>query len=298
MQRGMFARSDTLLLVQSNHVEINRAKEALREGLADAYAGRLFLTNSRWAGWGVLGWLALTAAVIASIFAVEGADLGGPAAFGLVFAAPAVAVASGLFEAAWRGRYSIVAIAVAGLFAAAFGGAGIVVLLTARPDFVAALPSLAPLFVVPLVVLAFSWLEARTRQGRGVMDRIEGFRMYLDTAEEERLEFLNPPKKTPELFERFLPYAVALDCENTWAARFAGILASAGTAAAVGAWYAGERDILSDPIGFTEHVGSSLSQQVASASSAPGSDSGSSGGGSSGGGSSGGGGGGGGGSGW
>ena len=30
-------------------------------------------------------------------------------------------------------------------------------------------------------------------------------------AEEDRLEYLNPPKKTPELFEKFLPYAIALD---------------------------------------------------------------------------------------
>jgi uncharacterized membrane protein YgcG len=189
-------------------------------------------------------------------------------------------------------------LAIAGLFVVAFGGAGILVLTATRPDVISALPSLVPVVLAPMVVFGFFWLEARTRKGRDVTDRIEGFRMYLDTAEEERLEFLNPPKKTPELFERFLPYAVALDCENTWAARFAGILATAGTAAAVGAWYAGDRDILSDPIGFSKHVGSSLSEHVSSASTPPGSDSGSSGGGSSGGGSSGGGGGGGGGSGW
>ena len=50
---------------------------------------------------------------------------------------------------------------------------------------------------------------------------------------------MNPPDKTPELFERFLPYAVALDVENGWAKRFAGVLAAAGTAAAVSAWYSG-----------------------------------------------------------
>ena len=104
------------------------------------------------------------------------------------------------------------------------------------------------------------------------------------------------------MFERFLPYAVALDVENTWAKRFAGVLAAAaaGAAAAHAAstWYSGNRDIASDPVSFTDRIGSELSDTIASASTAPGSSDSSCGGGSSGGGSSGGGGGGGGGSGW
>jgi hypothetical protein len=121
-------------------------------------------------------------------------------------------------------------------------------------------------------------------------------------AEEERLEYLNPPEKTPETFERFLPYAVALDLENTWANRFAGVLAAAAAGAAAGhaasSWYYGDHDPARDPVSFTESIGSQLSDTIASASTAPGSSDSSSGGGSSGGGDSGGGGGGGGGSGW
>jgi hypothetical protein len=89
--------------------------------------------------------------------------------------------------------------------------------------------------------------------------------------------------------------------ENTWAKRFAGVLAAAGAGAAVGAWYAGNQNWSNDPVAFADHLGSDLAQTVASASTPPGSSDGGSGGGSggsSGGGSSGGGGGGGGGSGW
>jgi uncharacterized membrane protein len=137
------------------------------------------------------------------------------------------------------------------------------------------------------------------------MDQIEGFREYLGVAEEDRLNALNPPDKTPELFERFLPYAIALDVENAWAQRFAAVLAAAstaaaGTAVATSTWYAGSGNWSSDPVGFANHLGSDLSQTISSASTAPGSsDSGDGGGsGSGGGGSSGGGGGGGGGGGW
>ena len=140
------------------------------------------------------------------------------------------------------------------------------------------------------------------------MDQIDGFREYLSVAEEERLEYLNPPEKTPKLFERFLPYAVALDVENTWATRFAGVLAAAAAAGTVGAaaiasnWYSGSGDMTRDPVSFADRIGSDLSSTIASAATPPGSSSGSDSGGSSsgsgGGGSSGGGGGGGGGSGW
>ena len=110
----------------------------------------------------------------------------------------------------------------------------------------------------------------------------------------ERLKVLHPPEKTPELFERYLPYALALDCENEWNAKFATVLAAAAMAgAAAPAWYSGRNWDSRNMGSFTDSLGSSLASSVRSASTAPGSSSGSFGGGSSGGG-----GGGGGGSGW
>jgi uncharacterized membrane protein len=145
---------------------------------------------------------------------------------------------------------------------------------------------LVPLLALPVVLTAFSWMAAPTREGRAVLDRIAGFRHYLSVAEEDRLEALHPPEKTPELFERFLPYAIALDVENDWAERFASVLAAAaasGQTQTMG-WYSGHSDPWNDPGDFADNVGSSLASTISSASTAPGSSSGSSGGGSSGGG--------------
>jgi uncharacterized membrane protein len=172
---------------------------------------------------------------------------------------------------------------------------GLLIMLADARGWVDLVPAVAPFVLASIVGLAFRWLQAPTVAGRKIMDQIEGFRMYLGVAEEDRLEALNPPDKTPELFERFLPYAVALDVENTWAKRFAGVLAAAGATAAA-TWYAGNDNRTNDPVALADHLVSDFSQTIASASTAPGS--GGNGGGSSGGGSSGGGGGGGGGSGW
>ena len=150
-------------------------------------------------------------------------------------------------------------------------------------------------------VLFYYLMKAPTPLGRKAMDRIEGFRMYLRTAEKDRLNLLNPPERTPELFERFLPYALALNVENQWAEQFADVFARAGSAAGTtvyrSTWYSGRDLDFSRGGGFASAFAGSLSSAISSSSTAPGSSSGFSGGGG-GGGSSGGGGGGGGGGGW
>lgn len=151
----------------------------------------------------------------------------------------------------------------------------------------------AALFVVNGIFL--SLLRCVTIPGRRFLDKVEGLRMYLSVAEQDRLNTLNPPERTPELFEQFLPYALALDVEQQWAEKFTDVLAKAGEGGAAysPAWYSGSSswsDVGSG--GFVSSVGDSLSGAISSSSTAPGSSSGGGGGGSSGGGGGGGGGGG------
>lgn len=67
-------------------------------------------------------------------------------------------------------------------------------------------------------------LPARTERGARLAEGIEGLAMYLGTAERHRLALLNPPEETPELFEKLLPYALALGTAETWANSFSDIL--------------------------------------------------------------------------
>ncbi len=137
-------------------------------------------------------------------------------------------------------------------------------------------------------------LKAPTRAGRDLLDRTDGFRMFLSVAEKDRLKFANPPERTPELFERYLPYALALDVEQPWAEQFSAVLARAGEAGGAyrPGWYSGPSWSGFGGSAFVSSLGGTLSSAIASSSTAPGSSSGSGGGGSSGGGGGGGGGGG------
>jgi len=161
--------------------------------------------------------------------------------------------------------------------------------------------SAALLFLLVLVTnLVFKDLmKAPTLHGRRVMDKIEGFRTYLAAAEGDRMDRLNPPERTPELFEKYLPYALALDVENAWSEKFGDVLARvsrAGEASDGGAyrpvWYSGGRWDSFSTQGMASSLGAAFAGAISSSSTAPGSSSGSGGGGSSGGGGGGGGGGG------
>lgn len=137
-------------------------------------------------------------------------------------------------------------------------------------------------------------MRAPTPAGRLVMDEIEGFKMYLGTAERDRLDGMRSPQMTPEVFESFLPYAYALGVENSWCDRFAREMPREvrDQAGYHPAWYHGRMH----GMGALHHLGhgfsSSFSTAIASASTPPGSSSGGGGGGFSGGGGGGGGGGG------
>lgn len=136
-------------------------------------------------------------------------------------------------------------------------------------------------------------LKAYSPEGRKLENQIEGFRMFLSTADEKRFDLLNPSEKSLELYEKYLPFAIALGCEIEWGEKFEAIINSAyldGTATSSFA-----QSFTRDNENFSSSFASSFSGAISSASTPPSS---SSDGGSSGGGSSGGGGGGGGGGGW
>ncbi len=134
-------------------------------------------------------------------------------------------------------------------------------------------------------------LKAPTVAGQAVMDQVRGFRMYLDVAEGEALKRIAGPPLTPQLFESYLPAALALGVEQRWAERFARMF-DIDQPNYRPAWYHGGSWSSASIAGFSSGLGSSLSSAISSSAKAPGSSSGGRGGGSSGGGGGGGGGGG------
>nr|WP_068890046.1 DUF2207 domain-containing protein [Pedobacter panaciterrae] len=182
------------------------------------------------------------------------------------------------------------------IWGAGFGGVPLYMLLSNLGK----LPIISLIFIITSTIMYALYvylIRAPTAAGTDVISKIKGFKIYLETAEEHRLNMLNPPEHTPELFEKFLPYALALDVENAWGAKFEELLNQADYSPD---WYEGDRFYYPHIAkGFIVPFSSAISDSkpdTGSSSGSSGSSSWSSG--SSGGGSSGGGGGGGGGGGW
>jgi len=281
---------ESIMMIQKNYAEFGAAKKGLTAVLKDQYEGKLFKRNYGWAASGLLFFFAAMWVTAAAI----------------VVAADAASV--------WQIAVTLGAIAVAAMLSFVIHGSSTVgkclLSLIAFSAFVVAsavgfpvfaeavnsgagLPLLIPALAFPLVITCFWWISAPTKEGRTVLDHIAGFKQYLSITERERLDRMTAPKDTPEIFEKYLPYAIALGVENHWADRFQSVLAAAAAQGQQGfLWYSGHSDPWNNPGRFAESVGSSLSSTISSASAAPGSSSGSGGGGSSGGGGGGGGGGG------
>ncbi len=274
-------------LKNANHRVLNLARQAIRDKLGRELSSTYFVTNSGWLAPG----LCITLATVAG--------MAWAASFPPALLFICVWLAGWTFGcfmlvrqivAAWRargirGKASALVLCV---FTMPFlaGELGGLWFLASQTGLVAAVVFGC---MIAMNGLFYELLKAPTRIGRLTLDEVEGFKLYLSVAEEDRLNFIHPPDETPELFEKFLPYAMALGVENQWGERFAKLLEGSGYEPG---WYAGGYWDRMHPGAFASGLGSGMQSAVSSASTAPGSSSGMGGGGSSGGGGGGGGGGG------
>lgn len=117
-----------------------------------------------------------------------------------------------------------------------------------------------------------------SEEGLRIKEDIEGFKMFINTAKDDDFE-----EKTPEMFDKYFPYAYVLGLENKWANKFENVLKSASYAPSWCSPYMYHNGVF-DATSFTTSFSSSFSSGMSSAATAPSSSGGSGGGGFSGGG--------------
>jgi hypothetical protein len=298
MAEALFPRKGSIELKQANHTAISRALEDMKKDLKTRFYKTHFFTNTVYFVPGLLLSIVLLAASTLSFGSPEAGFLTlwlSIWTIGVVFL---LVLVFNAWKNVWQGRGKASS-GIGALFITFFSipfFAGEIFAFyglwsNTSPVLIACLAAMVVMHIV-----FHRLLKAPTVLGRKALDKIEGFKMYLGTAEKERLNMTVPVDRTPETFERFLPYALALGVEQQWAEKFSDVLSSAGRAPSSSSyrpsWYEGGSVSSFNPASFVGSFGSSLSSAVSSSSTAPGSSSGSGGGGSSGGGGGGGGGGG------
>ncbi len=301
---ALFDGRKEIWLHQENHEVIQAALLAAKKWLKNAEYKVYFVTNSRY----LLPPVILSVAIVLVDLLAQGGPhlfIGGFACFWLTLWSFGVA---GLLKAvvgSWRtvlaggpGSAGKTFSAIGStLFCIPFVGGeclGFFFLLKSSS------PSLVVFVIISVLLhVVFLYLmKAPTIAGRRLLDQVEGFKMFLGKVDGDRLNRAMPPEQTPAVFEKFLPYALALDVEQDWAEKFSGVLATAGTmpgnsgAAYTPSFYSGASFGAFTAASFASSFSSSFTSAISSSATAPGS------GGGGGSGGSGGGGGGGGGGGW
>jgi uncharacterized membrane protein YgcG len=145
---------------------------------------------------------------------------------------------------------------VLGVMIAAFGG-GVAdrFLLTPVPFLVAGA-------LVALILLGFGRImPARTESGARLLEQVLGFEEFLRRVESEHFKRVILDK--PELFDRYLPFAMAFGVEKKWAKAFEGIYTEPPR------WYVGSGGPGFSPSRFTSSLATMSSKASSTLSSSP-----------------------------
>lgn len=128
-------------------------------------------------------------------------------------AAEADLVKQGFFEYKWRLPGKI-AVYLAGFLLVAIGFMFLI-----GADLVVPIVISVVVFIISTIALALVY-RRRTKKGHQALDHLKGFKEFLSVTDKDRFKFHNAPKKSPEQFMAYLPYAIAFGVEKEWAEAF------------------------------------------------------------------------------
>jgi uncharacterized membrane protein len=111
-------------------------------------------------------------------------------------------------------------------------------------------------------MVCFGWfMPSRTVRGTRELEKVLGFQEFLSRVEADRMD---RTIRTPEMFEKFLPYAMALGVADNWAKAFEGIYSESPR------WYTGPGHVHGfHPSAFTSSLGQMSTHAATVMASAP-----------------------------
>ncbi len=212
-----FATERSVTVDKIHGADLNKKRGTFVETV-EAQNRKLYFNNNT--GYVVLGVLLS----VGSLVGLVAFDMLNPlvlifAAIGGIF----IGILAGLLKSFWQSP--IIGKIIFGVWAVLFGGNLLGSGINFASDVKFDTPLFAAISIVVVNVVFAILMRAPTVQGRKLMDQLDGFKMYMDTAEKNRLNITGEPPMTVERFEGILPYAIALGVEKPWSDHFEGELA-------------------------------------------------------------------------
>lgn len=220
----LLGKRDEITLNKSNGPVLKSALTKLRLAISREYEGRYYNSN--------LGWLLLGGIIAIPAFII-GLILQDPPEDGLMYLLPVffMSLFGGILWVAGRSVFMQPGIGnriMGGLLALVGSGLLLIaVLVVLVPGDFPVYQFAGALLIIGMVtfILMVGLIGAPTEIGAKVLNDIKGFKLYLETAETNRLNMRDAPEMSEELFERFLPYAAGLGVEKPWSEAWAAQLA-------------------------------------------------------------------------
>jgi uncharacterized membrane protein YgcG len=264
----LFSKSDVIEINQANQRTFQSAKKALETKLKKDFERTHFNLNGKYLIPGTL----LSLLTVAGIFLLSEPDES-MMFFGVwisIWTLGCTTLAINVFGA-WknvvRDRAGIGNAVFMSLFSIPFFLAEIYVFTMIGLE-IGFLSVLLILVILVMNILFYQWMKAPTLYGREMMDKIEGFKMYLSVAEGSRIQMMSAPEKNIGLYEKYLPYAIALDVENAWTRQFNNVIERISSESGYQPrWYQSNRPFnVKNTSRMTGSLGSALSSAVSSSS--------------------------------
>jgi len=274
---GLFVTEETVPLVPANNAVVGGVVEKLHHRLRIGLKKVDFSITGRYL---IPGLLISLATVVRCGYAIQGAEktLVVWLAVGLMPGSLACLSTAWLAVSSWRYALSDPLCApaarkqsfVMGLICLPF----LIGMLAGLGGLVWAASSGVAVFLIVLVAINYVFhlvLKGPNRAGRALTDQIDAFRMFLTSTASVPHDPRAASVLPPALFEKFLPYAMALNVEKVWCEKFAATLAQTkGKAPDYSpAWYFGPGWDPITPSTFATSLANSFFSALTSSTQAP-----------------------------
>jgi hypothetical protein len=223
----LFEGGPQIVLHPNKGDELNKYAAAIQGHLQSRLKGVYF---TRHAGYIVLGMLMAYVTALGMALVAEGRDTSGllfltswtffcGSLLGVMFVSSLIPACKLALRGMGGGIQLLMGIAALGVFGFFFA----TLLKTMEKN----VSPMYPVALVALIAVNVGWIPAlkrMTAKGREALMQIEGFRMFLEKVEQDRMHRLNAKGEPPTASVEFLPYAIALEIRESWGDHLAGAL--------------------------------------------------------------------------
>ncbi len=215
--KDLFKHSDQMTISQSEHKRLSKAIESHETSLRENYEKLYFLTNKKYF---IPGMVLSLISIILAILNIPDQEIMKLTISTIFFSAIPFFIFAVIYKQMLKKSRPMSIRKI--ITYISFLGIIYFIISDSISHFLPLVTTLSWPLVICFYLLVMSnivfqqWLKAPTLAGRQLLDKIESFKLFLSVAEEDEIKLTGQPQFNTDIYQQFLPYAIALGVDNTW----------------------------------------------------------------------------------